>query len=292
MHGLLSFPHLVKDCVLLTGQTKSELRRLNLRARKGLGQHFLVDEQVLSRLISAVALTPGDTVIEVGPGLGILTRELAKSADRVIAVEIDTTMAAALREALVPLPNVSIINADILESDPASLLGVDTTYKVVGTLPYYIATAVIRHFLEAQIKPLSIVVTVQKEVAQAIAAPVGKMSLLTVSVQLYGKPTIVDYIPPQSFYPPPKVDSAILRVDLYERPLIAIADGAIFFSIVRAGFSAPRKQLRNSLALGLEMSTGEATSLLEEAGIEQKRRAETLNLEEWAGIYQVFVEKQ
>ena len=277
---------------MLTGQTKSELRRLNLRARKGLGQHFLVDEQVLSRLISAVALTPGDTVIEVGPGLGILTRELAKSADRVIAVEIDTTMAAALREALVPLPNISIINADILKSDPASLLGVDTTYKVVGTLPYYIATAVIRHFLEAQIKPLSIVVTVQKEVAQAIAAPVGKMSLLTVSVQLYGKPTIVDYIPPQSFYPPPKVDSAILRVDLYERPLIAIADGAIFFSIVRAGFSAPRKQLRNSLALGLEMSTGEATSLLEEAGIEQKRRAETLNLEEWAGIYQVFVEKQ
>ena len=292
MHGLLSFPHLVKDCGLLTDQTKSELRRLNLRARKGLGQHFLVDEQVLSRLISAVALTPGDTVIEVGPGLGILTRELANGADRVIAVEVDTTMAAALREAFLPWPNVTIINADILESDPASLIGVETRYKVVGTLPYYIATAVIRHFLEAQIKPLSIVVTVQKEVAQAIAAPVGKMSLLTVSVQLYGKPTIVDYIPPQSFYPPPKVDSAILRVDLYERPLIAIADGATFFSIVRAGFSAPRKQLRNSLALGLEMSTGEATSLLEEAGIEQKRRAETLNLEEWAGIYQVFVEKQ
>jgi 16S rRNA (adenine1518-N6/adenine1519-N6)-dimethyltransferase len=292
VHGLLSFPHLVKDCGLLTGQTKSELRRLNLRARKGLGQHFLVDEQVLSRLISAVALTPGDTVIEVGPGLGILTRELAKSADRVIAVEIDTTMAVALREALVPLPNVSIINADILESDPASLLGVDTTYKVVGTLPYYIATAVIRHFLEAQIKPLSIVVTVQKEVAQAIAAPVGKMSLLSVSVQLYGKPTIVDYIPPQSFYPPPKVDSAIVRVDVYERPLVTIADEATFFSIVRGGFSAPRKQLRNSLALGLEMSTGEATSLLEEAGIEQKRRAETLNLEEWARVYQVFIEKQ
>jgi 16S rRNA (adenine1518-N6/adenine1519-N6)-dimethyltransferase len=292
VHGLLLFPHLVKDCGLLTGQTKSELRRLNLHARKGLGQHFLVDEQVLSRLISAVALTPGDTVIEVGPGLGILTRELAKGADRVIAVERDTTMAVALQEALVPLPNVTIINADILESDPASLLGVDTTYKVVGTLPYYIATAVIRHFLEAQIRPLSIVVTVQKEVAQAIAAPIGKMSLLSVSVQLYGKPTIVDYIPPQSFYPPPKVDSAIVRVDLYERPQVAIADETTFFSVVRGGFSAPRKQLRNSLALGLEISTGEASSLLEEAGIALKRRAETLNLEEWARIYQVFVEKQ
>jgi 16S rRNA (adenine1518-N6/adenine1519-N6)-dimethyltransferase len=292
VHGLLSFPPFSKDNGLLISQTKKELRRLNLHARKGLGQHFLVDEQVLRGLISAVQLTPGDTVIEVGPGMGILTRELAKGADRVIAVEIDTSMAAALREALVPSPNVTIINADILESDPASLIGDKTRYKVVGTLPYYIATAVLRHFLEAQIKPLSIVVTVQKEVAQAIAAPPGKMSLLSVSVQLYGKPTIVDYIPPQSFYPPPKVDSAIVRVDLYERPLVAIADEATFFSIVRGGFSAPRKQLRNSLALGLEMSTGEVTALLEEAGIGQKRRAETLNLEEWASVYRVFVEKR
>jgi 16S rRNA (adenine1518-N6/adenine1519-N6)-dimethyltransferase len=292
VHGLLSSPPCCKDSQLLISQTKSELRRLNLRARKGLGQHFLVDEQVLKRLISAVSLTPDDIVIEVGPGMGILTRELAKGADRVIAVEVDTRMAISLREALVAWPNVTVINADILESDPASLLGIETTYKVVGTLPYYIATAVIRHFLEAQIKPLSIVVTVQKEVAQAIAAPPGHMSLLSVSVQLYGKPTIVDYIKPQSFYPPPKVDSAIVRVDLYERPPVAIADEAKFFSIVRGGFSAPRKQLRNSLALGLEMSTVEATSLLEEAGIEQKRRAETLNLDEWARVYGVIVEKQ
>ena len=292
MHGLLSSPPFSKDSGLLISQTKRELRRLNLRARKGLGQHFLVDDRVLKRLISAVSLTPGDTVIEVGPGMGILTRELAKGADHVIAVEVDTGIAKALREALVPWPNVIVINADILESDPASLLGVENSYKVVGTLPYYIATAVIRRFLEAQIKPLSIIVTVQKEVAQAIAAPPGQMSLLSVSVQLYGKPTIVDYIKPQSFYPPPKVDSAIVRVDLYERPTIAMADEAKFFTIVRGGFSAPRKQLRNSLALGLEISTGEASSLLEEAGIEQKRRAETLNLEEWARVYRVFVEKQ
>jgi 16S rRNA (adenine1518-N6/adenine1519-N6)-dimethyltransferase len=292
VHGLLSFPPFSKDSGLLISQTKKELRRLNLHARKGLGQHFLVDEQVLRGLISAVELTPDDTVIEVGPGMGILTRELAKGADRVIAVEIDTSMAAALREALVPWPNVTIINADILESDPTSLIGDKTRYKVVGTLPYYIATAVLRHFLEARIKPLSIVVTVQKEVAQAIAAPPGKMSLLSVSIQLYGKPTIVDYIPPQSFYPPPKVDSAIVRVDLYKRPPVAIADEATFFSIVRGGFSAPRKQLRNSLALGLKISTEESTDLLEEAGIGQKRRAETLNLEEWASIYRVFVEKR
>ena len=277
-----------KDSGLLIDRTKSELRRLDLRAKKGLGQHFLVDEQVLRRLISAAELTPSDTVVEVGSGLGVLTAELAKGAGRVIAVEVDTRMAAALQETMGPWPNITIVNTDILESDPASLLGVVTHYKVVGTLPYYIATAVLRHFLEARIKPYSMVITIQKEVAQAIVAPPGKMSLLSVSVQFYGKPTIVDYVPPQSFYPPPKVDSAIVRIDIYERPRVAVTDEAIFFSVVRGGFSAPRKQLRNSLALGLEIAPREAAALLEEAGIGPKRRAETLSLEDWAGVYRVF----
>ena len=268
-----------KDSGLLINRTKSELRRLDLRAKKGLGQHFLVDERVLRRLISAAELTPSDTVVEVGSGLGVLTAELAKGAGRVIAVEVDTRMAAALQETMGPWPNITIVNTDILESDPASLLGVVTHYKVVGTLPYYIATAVLRHFLEARIKPYSMVITIQKEVAQAIVAPPGKMSLLSVSVQFYGKPTIVDYVPPQSFYPPPKVDSAIVRIDIYERPQVAV---------VRGGFSAPRKQLRNSLALGLEIAPREAAALLEEAGIGPKRRAETLSLEDGAGVYRVF----
>ena len=277
-----------KDRGLLLNRTKKELRRLDLRAKKGLGQHFLVDERVLRKLISAAELAPSDTVVEVGPGLGILTRELAKGAGRVIAVEVDTRMAAALQETLAPWPNVAIINTDVLESDPGSLLGFAAPYKVVGNLPYYIASAVLRHFLEAQIKPHLMVVTLQKEVAQAIVAPPGKMSLLSVSVQLYGKPAIVDYVPAQSFYPPPKVDSAIVRIDLYERPRVAVADEAKFFKVVRGGFSAPRKQLRNSLAQGLEMAPGEAAALLEEVGISQKRRAETLSLEEWARVYRVF----
>jgi len=279
----------IKDSGVLINRTKSELRRLDLRAKKGLGQHFLVNERVLRRLISAAKLTPSDTVVEVGPGLGTLTTELAKEAGRVIAVEVDTRMAAALQETLVPWPNITIVNTDILEIDPASLLGGEAPYKVVGTLPYYIATAVLRHFLEARIKPHSMVVTVQKEVAQAIVAHPGKMSLLSVSVQFYGKPTIVDYVPPQSFYPPPKVDSAIVRIDLYKRPRVEVADEAKFFSVVRGGFSAPRKQLRNSLALGLEIAPGEAAALLEEAGIVQKRRAETLSLEDWARVYRVFL---
>jgi 16S rRNA (adenine1518-N6/adenine1519-N6)-dimethyltransferase len=276
---------------LLLSQTKKELRRLDLRAKKGLGQHFLVDERVLSSLISAAELATNDTVVEVGPGLGILTKELARKAGRVIAIEVDTKMASVLKEIFVPWPNVTIINADVLGNAPEAFL-VKGPYKVVANLPYYIASAVLRHFLEASIKPHLIVVTLQKEVAQAIVAPPGKMSLLSVSVQFYGRPAIVDYVPARSFYPLPKVDSAIVRIDLYDHPAVAVDDEAKFFRVVRSGFSAPRKQLHNSLAQGLEISAGDAVALLEEVGISQKRRAETLSLEEWARVYRVFTEKQ
>lgn len=277
---------------LLLSQTKRELRRLDLHAKKGLGQHFLIDEQALQSLISAAELTSNDTVVEVGPGLGLLTRELAKRAGWVIAIEVDTKLASALKETIAPWPNVTIINADVLESDPRTLLAEKTHYKVVANLPYYIASAVLRHFLEAQVKPHLMVVTVQKEVAQAIVAQPGKMSLLSVSVQFYGKPAIMDYIPARSFYPAPKVDSAIVRIDLYDHPRVAVEDEATFFKVVRGGFAAPRKQLHNSLAQGLEMPPGDVAALLKEAGISQKRRAETLSLEEWAKVYRVFMEKQ
>jgi 16S rRNA (adenine1518-N6/adenine1519-N6)-dimethyltransferase len=273
---------------LLLNRTKRELRRLDLQAKKGLGQHFLVDEQVLRRLIKAIGLTTSDTVIEVGPGLGILTKELAKGAGKVIAVEVDTRMASALQENLASWPNVEVINKDILECDPLSLLGIETRYKVAGTLPYYIATAVLRHFLESRIKPHSLVVTLQKEVAQAIVAPPGRMSLLSISVQFYGKPVIIEYVSAKSFYPQPKVDSAIIRIDLHEHPAVEVADEAKFFNVVRGGFRAPRKKLRNSLALGLEMAAGEAEALLEQAGISPNRRAETLSLEDWAQVYRIF----
>jgi len=276
----------------LLSQTRKELRRLDLHAKKGLGQHFLVDEQVLKSLISAAELTSNDTVVEVGPGLGILTRELAKKAGRVIAIEVDSRMASVLKETLALLPHVDIINADVLESDHGALLAKETPYKVVANLPYYIASAVLRHFLEAQVKPLLMVVTIQKEVAQAIVARPGKMSLLSVSVQFYGYPTIVDYVPARSFYPPPKVGSAIVRIAPYAQPHVAVEDEAMFFKVVRGGFSAPRKQLHNSLAQGLKISTAETAALLREARISQKRRAETLSLEEWATIYRLFTEKQ
>jgi len=272
---------------LQAAEVKRLLDRFGLRARKSLGQHFLIDKRVLRRIVSAAELTPEDTVIEVGPGLGILTKELARRARRVIAVEADPNLASALREVVA---NINIVSADILKTDPALLLasvGVEEaspSYKVVANIPYYITSPILRHFLEASLKPSLIVVMVQKEVGEAIVAQPGRMSLLAVSVQFYGQPVIVDRVPARSFYPPPKVDSIILRIKLYEQPPVSVPQTNKFFDVVRAGFSAPRKQLRNALAQGWGMPPQEAAHLLERAMINPQRRAQTLHLEEWARI--------
>jgi 16S rRNA (adenine1518-N6/adenine1519-N6)-dimethyltransferase len=272
---------------LLT-QTRRLLRQFDLRARKGLGQHFLIDGEVLQRIVSAAELTPADVVVEVGPGLGILTRELAQKAGRVIAIELDNRLAALLKQTLAPLNNVTIINDDVLKIEPAELA---TDYKVVANLPYYITSPVLRHFLEASAKPKVMILMVQKEVAEAIVAKPGGMSLLAVSVQFYGEPRLIGYVPAECFYPAPKVDSALLRITPYLQPRVAV-DEASFFDLVRAGFTAPRKQLANSLAQGLEVSKAEVLTLLEAAGIVSQRRAETLALEEWARLWQVFKGKK
>jgi len=280
----------------LLEQTRSLLRRSGLRVRKGLGQHFLVDEEVLGLIVSAAQLTPTDAVMEIGPGLGVLTRELAGQAGRVVAIELDNKLADILRETLASFSNVTIINEDVLKIDPAALLreqfppevSDSLGYKVVANLPYYIASPVLRHFLEASVKPQVMVVMVQKEVAEEIVAQPGRMSLLSISVQLYGQPTIIGYVPARCFYPAPEVDSAILRIAVYPEPAVEIADKESFFALVRAGFSAPRKQIANSLAQGLGVSKAEAVSLLAGANIVPQRRAETLTLEEWAQLWRVF----
>jgi len=282
-------------------RTKKLLRRFNLQARKGLGQHFLIDEEVLELIVSTARLTPTDGVVEVGPGLGVLTQELAGQAGCVIAVELDDKMAAILKETLTAFDNVTIINQDVLRIDPAALLQEQRIklpsavvspfrYKVVANLPYYITAPVLRRFLEASVKPETMVVMVQKEVAETIAAKPGQMSLLSVSVQFYGVPTIISQVPAGSFYPVPEVDSAILKIDVYPEPPVPVTDEASFFRVVRAGFSAPRKQIANSLAQGLELPKAEILSLLEKAGIVSQRRAGTLTLDEWARLWQVVTQ--
>jgi len=271
---------------------KSQLHRLGTRAKKGLGQHFLVDRGVLEKIISAAELEPSDTVIEVGPGLGVLTGELVKKAANVIAIEADSKLASSLQKTFSKIPQLTVLNADVLEIDPGEIFAKERqSYKVVANLPYYIAAPILRHFLEASLKPSLMVVMVQKEVGQSIVAAPGDMSILGISVQLYGKPTIVDYVPAQSFYPQPKVDSAIVRIDVYPKPAVEVRDIAGFFEIVKAGFSAPRKQIRNSLALGLQVTSAEVVELLGQAGIEPQRRPETLSLEEWAKLHRAFMSK-
>jgi len=274
----------------LAAEARGFLDSFGLRARKSLGQHFLVDRRVLRRIISAAQLKPEDAVIEVGPGLGVLTRELARRVRKVVAVEADGRLASALRETMAGADNVSIIEADILQAAPGWLLsfaGVEGSppgYKVVANIPYYITSPILRHFLEASPRPSSVVVMVQREVGEAITAKPGKMSTLAIGVQFYGRPVLVGRVPARSFYPAPKVESAILRIEPYEEPPVKVSGSSVFFAAVRAGFSAPRKQLRNSLAQGLGIDTQESARMLEKATIDYRRRAETLTLEEWARL--------
>jgi len=265
------------------------LRQFGLKARKGLGQHFLIDEASLQAVVDAAQLSPEDVVIEVGPGLGVLTAELARRAGKVIAVELDTKLASLLKHRLASLSNVDIINADILNVSPSQLVEGGNDYKVVANLPYYITSPILRHFVEASLKPSLMVVMVQREVGEAIVANPGKMTLLAISLQVYSKPKIVSYVSAQSFYPSPKVDSVIVRFELLPEPVVKVADINSFFDVVRCGFSSSRKQLHNSLAQGLGVKPAEVVLLLDKAGIEPKRRAETLSLEEWARLYEVLM---
>ena len=276
-----------KKAIFPPAQVKRLLRQSGLRARKSLGQHFLADASVLQTIVEAAELSPADTVIEVGPGLGILTAELVKRAGNVVAVELDAKLASLLKRRLASPANLRVINADVLKVSPSELLEGTSHYKVVANLPYYITSPVLRYFVEASPKPSLMVVMVQKEVGEAIVAGPGKMSLLAVSLQAYSKPSIISHVPAQCFYPKPKVDSVIVRFDLLPEPAVKVADMDGFFDLVRAGFSSRRKQLHNSLAHSLGMKPAEITLLLEGANIDSKRRAETLSLEEWARLYEV-----
>ncbi len=261
------------------------------RPRKSLGQHFLTDRRVLQRILAAASLSPADTVVEVGAGMGVLTEALASKAGKVIAVEIDKELCAHLRRRLAACPNVEPVCADILSLPPGDLLTsaeASPPYVVVANLPYYIASAVLRRFLESAQPPVRMIVMVQAEVAQSIAAPPGRMRLLSIGVQFYAQARVLFYVPPRAFRPPPKVRSAVIRLDVRPEPAVAVDDRQAFFQLVQAGFAAPRKQLRNALALGLSVEPASAQTLLETANIDPKRRAQTLSLDEWGCLYRAW----
>ena len=256
------------------------LKKYGIRPHKGLGQNFLQDPIALEKIVSAAEIQPTDTVLEIGPGLGSLTRYLAVFAKEVVAVELDQHLLPPLKAVLVPYENVRLIHADILELNPDELIKKEN-YIVAANIPHYITSAVIRKLLESKSKPRRIVLTIQKEVAQRICEKPGDMSLLALSVQVYGKPHIAAQVPAGAFFPSPNVDSAVLVIDIYPSSLIPAELLEPFFKLIKAGFSQKRKTLRNSLSSGLSISPTRAVELLTLADIDPMRRAETLSIEEW-----------
>ncbi len=246
--------------------------------------------------MAAADLAPEDVVLEIGPGRGALTRRLLPQAARVVAVELDAKLADALPGRLGTPPNLTVVTADARTVELGSLVefGVDDrvegrlAYKVVANLPYYAANPIVRRFLESKPRPRLMVLMVQREVADSMTATPGQMSLLSVATQYYAVPRPVCLVPPSAFRPVPKVTSAIVRLDLLERPMVEVSDTEAFFDLVRAGFTAPRKQLRNSLSHGLGLPPGTVGELLESGRVDGRRRAETLALEEWASVYTVW----
>jgi 16S rRNA (adenine1518-N6/adenine1519-N6)-dimethyltransferase len=267
---------------------KALLQRYQLEPKQSLGQNFLFDDGILARIAATADLNPDDHILEIGPGLGGLTRHLAKTAVRVVAVELDNRLLPVLQNELAYFKNVDIIHGDILEQNPADLF--DSPYKVIANVPYYITGAVLRHLLTAVHKPTLMVLTVQKEVAERLTAIPSHMSLLAVSVQFYGRVQISHLIKAGAFWPRPEVDSAVIRLDLYEEPLLPPAEEEAFFQLVKAGFSQKRKQLHKNLrSLGWTREVVE--TVLERAGVDGQRRAETLTIGEWTAVYQAYAKR-
>ena len=259
---------------------KSLLKKYSIRPSKRLGQNFLINKGILEKIIKTSDLSGKDTVLEIGSGAGSLTIELAKKVKKVVAVEKDGKMCEVLKEALKSqnIKNVEIVKEDILKIDVSSFNL--KKYKVVANIPYYLTSRLIRKLLESSNHPLEIILMIQKEVAGRICSKPPKMSLLSVSVQFYAKPKIICFVSKRSFWPQPKIDSAIIKIvplgvktpEKFNRQ---------FFRIVKAGFSQPRKQLANNLSKKLKMNKADVEAWLLKNGINPRQRAETLDIKGW-----------
>lgn len=264
------------------------IKRHGLIPNKNLGQNFLIDQHYLSRIVQTAEIDNQDEVLEIGAGVGNLTVLLAKSANQVTAVEIDHQLINILRDTTAGFPNIQVIHGDILSFDITQLIS-SVAFKVVANIPYYITSKIIRYLMTGSIQPQRVVLTIQLEVAERICALSGKHSLLSLSVHVFGNPSIKSRIPAEAFYPAPKVDSAIVRIDIYPIPLIPTNQLDIFFYLAKAGFSQKRKNLRNSLAAGTDLDKGLTENMLDQAGIQQNRRAESLSIEEWKKVVAGYI---
>ncbi len=263
-------------------ELKSLLKRYKLWVKKRLGQNFLIDDAVFEKILGAADLKRSDTVIEVGPGTGFLTEQLIEKAGRVVAVEKDADMVRILSDRFAGVRNLELVHDDILKVRSSSRgLGIGVrSCKVVANIPYYITSPLLKHFLQSERRPKLMVLLVQREVAGKVCGTTGK-SLITIETQLFGRPEIVGIVPPTAFHPAPKVQSAILRIEVYKKPLIPRAQMADFLRVVKFGFSQKRKKLKSSLAAGLRMKPVEMAEVLQKVGIDPDLRAENLEIDDW-----------
>ena len=250
-----------------------------------MGQNFLHESGVVRHIAQVAEIEPNDLVVEIGPGLGVLTRELSAQAGRVIAVELDERLAEYIRG--LELPNTELVEADILQVDLRALTG-GQRYVVVANLPYSVAAAAIAHLLESEARPSRIIVMVQREVAERIVAAPPHMNLLSVAVQLFGTPRIMFKIGPGAFVPAPKVDSAVIKIDVFDELPLNDSELRAFFRLVKAGFKQKRKQLANAISAALAISKDAAEQALTSAGIDPTRRAQTLSLDEWVRLHRTI----
>jgi 16S rRNA (adenine1518-N6/adenine1519-N6)-dimethyltransferase len=273
----------------LSVETRRILRAHGLHPKKALGQTFLIDREALQSVARAAEVRPGDVVLEIGPGVGTLTTELVDQGAEVVAVELDERLADVLAERTAQGRHVRVVRGNALHLDLAPLLPAGEPFKLVANIPYYITAPILRHFLEGPQRPALIVLMVQKEVAERLAAQPGDMSLLGVMAQFYARVEIVRVVPASSFLPAPQVDSAIVRLRRHEMPPVTVDNVERFFKVVKAGFGEKRKQLHNALVRGLaHIPAPQIDAALEQAGIDRTRRAETLRLEEWGRLYQAI----
>ncbi len=264
------------------------LQAKGLLAKKSLGQNFLIDQEALDTIVDAGDLYDGDHVVEVGPGTGFLTEQLIQKVKKVTAVELDKDMVGLLKEQFALTDNLEIIHSDMLQTPVEDI--VDGSYKVVANIPYYITSPVVRHFLQAPVRPKLMVLLVQKEVAEKICSLKGK-SFITVETAVQGHAEYVATVPSKSFSPAPKVDSAILKITVFPEPKVPEAELKDFLRIVKFGYSQKRKKLSNGLAAGLHIESSEVRDLLVEADIGVGLRPEQLELDDWIKLYKVIAAK-
>jgi 16S rRNA (adenine1518-N6/adenine1519-N6)-dimethyltransferase len=282
-----------------TGELIELLKRENLWAKKKLGQNFLINPEALKNIVKAAEIQPGDNIVEIGPGLGILTEQLSQNAKTVTSIELDQTIIPVLKRNLAkatnsPDPdqqsldgqihNIHIIHQDALQYDPPS-----KPYKLVANIPYYITSPILNHFLEKQPtdkRPQLLILLVQKEVAQKICVKTGDQTILSLEVQAFGKPSIVCNVGKNSFYPQPNVDSAVLKIETYPEP--KITDPEIFFKIIKGAFNQKRKKISNTIPPALNLNTVQTNQLFQTSNVPSDMRPQNISLEQWEALIQAY----